>query len=839
MNARRSTITTSHQKTFQWIFDDSIQRPWDSFIHWLKSDDKSFYWISGKAGSGKSTLMKFIIDNDETKKVLLERNPNTTILSFFFWNSGTKLQRSISGMLCSLLHQILLENMTNLTALLRERPALSYKETIFDWSVEELQQALLEVFSNRTYSYCLFIDGLDEVEYKDGQAELIQIIDTFRCQTNVKLCVSSRPEPILKESLKTYPKLRLQDLTSNDIHHYISEVLGPIEKVMKSDKDESKDQLIKQILDNANGVFLWAKLVAKSLQTGATNADDYSTLMKRVDRLPRDIHELYNHMWSRLNEDQEVYRAEAANHFQFVLHELKSRPYFGLTLFELMVAFEKSIDDQVLDEDSSELIRLCRVVEKRLAVRCAGLLEINGETGGTASDDTIASGESDQDTALSELKDLSRKLQISFIHRSAREFLLETDAGRQILCHCSKSYEERWSDLIRATMAQVILSEPNLRPGDIYWEEEIERLSHSGLIMQGFAAAREALSEQTKFKLLDLYGKTVQQDFKNINTSIAFLCLAARFGHYAYVRYHVEQLESQYGRIPTECKTRLLHSASTWYMRWSIYFDMYGCRLFENMTPGKNKLISWLLENGADPNSKVVGRSNEYETPFALVLKQFFSILDWASGKDRKDQIFVLLRRFLDFAGDLRTTTLLYCLKGHETTLSHYWKWHTSCSAHGCYMKEPPDWIIVIQVNCSWLTWGIIAKREASKCKDEEKILVSRCNAVEPKFKILQIFSRNIHLTDSGLDNFLEDNPNSLVGLLQDRLKLYGEREEGPQDRITTAVQEVFERNPNKIEESIEDWMIRKGYRAEGESDNESDDESNDESDDDSDTGLS
>jgi len=127
--------------------------------------------------------------------------------------------------------------MTNLTALLRERPALSYKETIFDWPVEELQQALLEVFSNRTYSYCLFIDGLDEVEYKDGQAELIQIVDTFRCQMNVKLCVSSRPELILKESLKAYPKLRLQDLTSNDIRHYITDILGPIEKVMKSDKD--------------------------------------------------------------------------------------------------------------------------------------------------------------------------------------------------------------------------------------------------------------------------------------------------------------------------------------------------------------------------------------------------------------------------------------------------------------------------------------------------------------------------------------------------------------------------------------------------------------------------
>jgi len=130
-------------------------------------------------------------------------------------------------------------------------------------------------------------------------------------------------------------------------------------------------------------------------------------------------------------------------------------------------------------------------------------------------------------------------------------------------------------DLIRATMAQAILSEPTPRPGDINWEAVIEKSSHSELIMQGFTAAREeALSEQMEFKLLDLYGKTIQQDFESIDTSISFLCLAARYGHYAYVRYHVEQLESQYDCIPTECKTRLLHSASIWSMDWAVHFDM-------------------------------------------------------------------------------------------------------------------------------------------------------------------------------------------------------------------------------------------------------------------------
>jgi hypothetical protein len=112
--------------------------------------------------------------------------------------------------------------------------------------------------------------------------------------------------------------------------------------------------------------------------------------------------------------------------------------------------------------------------------------------------------------------------------------------------------------------------------------------------MQSFLAGKEALSEQTELRLLDLYRKTLQQGFESINNSIAFLCLAARFGHYAYVRLHFEQLESLHGRIPTETKTRLLHSASTWirvpYV-WIYHFAIERC--LEKITLGKNELISW------------------------------------------------------------------------------------------------------------------------------------------------------------------------------------------------------------------------------------------------------
>ncbi|RSL68620.1 hypothetical protein CEP54_002727 [Fusarium duplospermum] len=63
---RESRISTAHGSTFLWVFRDSNvqndQRPamkWSHLREWLETENR-LYWITGKAGSGKSTLMKFL-----------------------------------------------------------------------------------------------------------------------------------------------------------------------------------------------------------------------------------------------------------------------------------------------------------------------------------------------------------------------------------------------------------------------------------------------------------------------------------------------------------------------------------------------------------------------------------------------------------------------------------------------------------------------------------------------------------------------------------------------------------------------------------------------------------
>lgn len=47
----------------------SLNNSWDNFQEWLLSESNT-YWISGKPGSGKSTLVKFLVTSNHTQTTL-------------------------------------------------------------------------------------------------------------------------------------------------------------------------------------------------------------------------------------------------------------------------------------------------------------------------------------------------------------------------------------------------------------------------------------------------------------------------------------------------------------------------------------------------------------------------------------------------------------------------------------------------------------------------------------------------------------------------------------------------------------------------------------------------
>ncbi len=103
VNYRVAGIPKAHEKTFRWIWDE----PGPGYVSWLRGVD-GLFWITGKPGCGKSTLMKYILDEPRTR-YFLTRSPASQVplvAAFFFHDRGTQLQKSHDGLFRTILIQL-------------------------------------------------------------------------------------------------------------------------------------------------------------------------------------------------------------------------------------------------------------------------------------------------------------------------------------------------------------------------------------------------------------------------------------------------------------------------------------------------------------------------------------------------------------------------------------------------------------------------------------------------------------------------------------------------------------------------------------------------------------
>ncbi|KAL7895514.1 hypothetical protein HDV64DRAFT_95259 [Trichoderma sp. TUCIM 5745] len=102
LDYRISQVEDPFQNTFKWIFD------LDLFTHWLQ-EGSGLFWIYGKPGSGKSTLMKYIFQSQVTEDLLHNWRKSSLNIKggFFFHYRGTAMQKSFEGVLRSVIVQLL------------------------------------------------------------------------------------------------------------------------------------------------------------------------------------------------------------------------------------------------------------------------------------------------------------------------------------------------------------------------------------------------------------------------------------------------------------------------------------------------------------------------------------------------------------------------------------------------------------------------------------------------------------------------------------------------------------------------------------------------------------
>lgn len=93
MHQRFESVTKAHEQTSDWLFDDHDVQ----FVSWLQDIETSVFWISGKPGSGKSTLMRYTLRSSKlvhTIQQAVETQPYVLGNSFFH-DRGTEMQKNI------------------------------------------------------------------------------------------------------------------------------------------------------------------------------------------------------------------------------------------------------------------------------------------------------------------------------------------------------------------------------------------------------------------------------------------------------------------------------------------------------------------------------------------------------------------------------------------------------------------------------------------------------------------------------------------------------------------------------------------------------------------------
>ncbi|EGU76458.1 hypothetical protein FOXB_13019 [Fusarium oxysporum f. sp. conglutinans Fo5176] len=420
---RRINIKDPHYQTLQWALDppsDYIQ--WDDLNTWLQSAS-GLYWVSGKAGSGKSTLMKYLDQHDQTHALIRTWANDSELIfaSFFFYALGRSEQKSQSRLLRSLLYQILERDPSATESALPHmwREACYSQQSFQNIQVPpvaEMTAALRDLCSKVHADKKIFflIDGIDEYEGKD--LDIARFISELESFPNVKILVSSRPHPAFFTAFSQRPMMRLQDLTKHDVATYVDDTVAshPYMVTLSKLSPFETGAITQKLVKKASGVFLWVVLACRSVIEGCDDFCTIAELKERVDELPKEIEDLIEHMLVKIDPR---WKQEAMKLIQLVYTnegcELADPiPTVGLHLtYEQGLGRDTSLSGlNLAPVPSAEMEAQCRIMEGRIGSRCCGLLEVHN----VDLDESIV------------------KCNVGFIHRTVYDMLLQPDVSNRL-----------------------------------------------------------------------------------------------------------------------------------------------------------------------------------------------------------------------------------------------------------------------------------------------------------------------------------------------------------------------------------------------------------------------
>ncbi|KAI1427092.1 hypothetical protein F5Y12DRAFT_196961 [Xylaria sp. FL1777] len=439
IGSRFEDVVTQDEGTFEWIFTDpgavrkNEPQLATTFPAWLESGDGIFH-ICGKPGSGKSTLMKYICRNPTTDDLLGKWSGDNELVvaRFFFWRIGVDGQKTIKGLIRGLLHQIL----CSVPKLSRRIFTKKTRDRLFDGlqkhsnaglDVGEITEALLRLVAISTSSnpsqdlqgirICLFIDGLDEFDTAQINQTYRELVGklcrwTEDSDGHIKICVSSRIQEPFMKMFDESKRFTLHRLTKGDIELFIKQSLeshSEFQTHLRKSPAECRD-LIRNVRQSADGVFLWVALVLKELEAGLDDGFPIKRLQEIVSETPGDVDLLLKQIITSINKPSrrgvevllsamlratgmllshrdivpECVNMEGSDDF----HLSALSAFFLLRATDMRVSMQEDVVTSAFQFEREEWFRggttdtdIMKAISGIVRTRCKGLIDIDGRDG--------------------------------------------------------------------------------------------------------------------------------------------------------------------------------------------------------------------------------------------------------------------------------------------------------------------------------------------------------------------------------------------------------------------------------------------------------------------------
>ena len=274
---------------------------------------RSFLWIKGKAGSGKSTLMKTIIAQIRA----LPSGP--VVISFFFDARGNLLERSPLGLFRTLIKELISERPHLLEQLLPLYEKLVETGQV-EWRMHDLHKFFEQAIEDQKLGpMYVFIDALDECEEEDidqrtsrdhdtNARTLVRFFESLMISSKepenpLLLCLSSRhyPHISVRKDVNLF-EVSMEDENDEDIRKFVESTL-----VSSSlDTDLVQDNLLNMIAQRSRGVFLWSVLVIQALLRARDQGRPRSQWSAILEEIPDTLNETFHQAMGNLRSEDRL-----------------------------------------------------------------------------------------------------------------------------------------------------------------------------------------------------------------------------------------------------------------------------------------------------------------------------------------------------------------------------------------------------------------------------------------------------------------------------------------------------------------------------------------------------